>query len=92
VSAAISGCRRRGGTYLAEKYRRLTARRGKMRAAIAIAHKILVSVWHMLNDGTFYQDLGAGFLDRLDRERTAKHLVRRLAAMGFDVQLQQKAA
>ena len=92
VSAAISGCRRRGGTYLAEKYRRLTARRGKMRAAVAIAHKILVSIWHMLTDGTFYQDLGAGFLDRLDRERTAKHLVRRLAAMGFDVQLQEKAA
>lgn len=46
----------------------------------------------MLTDGTFYQDLGAGFLDRLDRERTSKHLVRRLAAMGFDVQLQEKAA
>lgn len=38
VTAAIS-CSRRGGTYLAEKYRRLTARRGKMRAAVAIAHK-----------------------------------------------------
>jgi transposase len=91
VTAAISGSRRRG-TYLAEKYRRLTARRGKMRAAVAVAHKILVSIWHMLTDGTFYQDLGAGFLDRLDRERTSKHLVRRLAAMGFDVQLQEKAA
>jgi transposase len=92
VTAAITGSRRRGGTYLAEKYRRLTARRGKMRAAVAVAHKILVSVWHMLSDGTFYQDLGAGFLDRLDRERTAKHLVRRLATMGFEVQLQDKAA
>jgi hypothetical protein len=29
-----------------------------MRAAVAIAHKILVSIWHMLTDGTFYQDLG----------------------------------
>jgi transposase len=92
VTAAITGSRRRGGTYLAEKYRRLTARRGKLRAAVAVAHKILVSIWHMLTDGTFYQELGAGFLDRLDRERTAKHLVRRLVNMGFDVQLQQKAA
>jgi transposase len=92
VTAAITGCRRHGGTYLAEKYRRLRARRGTMRAAIAIAHKILVSVWHMLRDGTFYQDLGAAFLDKLDRERTAKHLVRRLNAMGFGVQLQQTAA
>jgi transposase len=92
VTAAITGSRRRGGTYLAEKYRRLTARRGKLRAAVAVAHKILVSIWHMLTDGTFYQDLGAGFLDRLDRTRTAKHLVRRLASMGFDVQLHEKAA
>jgi hypothetical protein len=44
-----------------------------------------------LSNGTFYQELGAGFLDRLDRERTAKHLVRRLANMGFEVQLQQNA-
>jgi len=92
VNAAITGCRRGGGTYLAEKYRRLTARRGKMRAAVAIAHKLLVSIWHMLSDGTFYQDLGAAYLDRIDRTRTARHLVRRLTTMGFDVQLQQRAA
>jgi transposase len=91
VSAAVSGCRR-GGTHLAEKYRRLTARRGKMPAAVAIADKMLVSIWHMLTDGTFCQDLGAGYLDRLDRDRTAKHLLRRLTAMGYDVQLQETAA
>jgi len=46
----------------------------------------------MLRDGTFSKDLGAGYLDRLDRTRTAKHLVRRLAGMGFEVQLTEKAA
>jgi transposase len=92
ITAAITGSRRGGGSYLGEKYRRLSARRGKLRAAVAIAHKILVSIWHMLSDGTFYQDLGAAYLDRLDRTRTARNLVRRLAAMGFDVQLQEKAA
>jgi transposase len=91
VTAAITGCRR-SGTFLAEKYRRLRARRGTMRAAVAIAHKILVSVWHILRDGTFYHDLGAAYLDRRDRERTAKNLVRRLTSMGFEVQLQQTAA
>ena len=60
-----------------------------MRAAVAIAHKILVSIWHMLTDGTFYQDLGAAFLDRLDRTRTVSHLVRRLSSLGYTVQLQQ---
>jgi transposase len=94
VNAAIAGSGSRGhkGTYLAEKFRRLAARRGKMKAAVAIAHKIIVSVWHMLTDGTFYQDLGAGYLDRLDRTRNARHLVRRLTSMGFDVQLTEQAA
>ena len=94
VNAAISGSGTRGhqGTYLAEKFRRLAARRGKMKAAVAIAHKILVSIWHMFTDGTFYQDPGAGFLDRLDRTRNTKHLVRRLTNMGFDVELRERAA
>lgn len=91
VTAAITGSRRRG-TYLGEKYRRLAARRGKMRAAVAIAHKILVSIWHMLRDGVVYRELGADFLDKQDRTRTAKQLVRRLKGMGFDVQLQETAA
>jgi transposase len=91
VSAAVNAARCQG-TYLAEKYRRLTARRGKMKAAVAIAHKILISIWHMLSDGTFYQDLGVGYLDSLDRTRNARHLVRRLANMGFEVQLREKAA
>jgi transposase len=94
VNAAIAGSGSRGhkGTFLAEKFRRLAARRGKMKAAVAVAHKILVSIWHMLTDGTFYQDLGAGYLDRLDRTRNARHLVRRLTSMGFDVQLTEQAA
>jgi transposase len=91
VTAAITGSRRRG-SYLAEKYRRLAVRRGKLRAAVAVAHKILVSIWHMLRDGTFYRDLGADHLDRQDRSRTTRHLVRRLSDMGYDVQLQDKAA
>jgi transposase len=92
AASAGSGLRGHKGTFLAEKFRRLTARRGKMKAAVAIAHKILVSVWHMLTDGTFYQDLGAGYLDRLDRTRNANHLVRRLTKMGYQVQLSQTAA
>jgi transposase len=92
VTAAITGCRRRGGTHPAEKYRRLRARRGTMRAAVAIAHKILVSIWHMLSNGTFHQDPGPGFPDKMDRERTSKHLVRRLVNKGFEVQLREKAA
>jgi len=91
IIAAITGARKRG-SYLAEKYRRLRSRRGTMRAAVAIAHKILVAVYHMLADSTEYRDLGAAYLDNLDQRRHANQLVRRLSIMGFDVQITPKAA
>ena len=48
--AAISAARTRG-SYFKDKFHRLKARRGAMRAALAIAHKILVSAYHMLAKG-----------------------------------------
>jgi transposase len=91
VTAAVAAGKTRG-TYYAEKYRRLCARRGKLRAAVAIGHKILVAIYHMLTDGTLHEDPGAGYLDSLDRHRTSNQLIRRLNSMGFDVVLTPRAA
>jgi transposase len=91
MRAGFNGARRQG-SYFSEKFRRLAVRRGRLRAGMAIAHKMLVVIWHMLRDGTFYQDPGAACLDRMDRTRTASRLVKRLTAMGFDVQLNEAAA
>ena len=46
------------GTYYKEKYYRLKARLGAKRAAMAIAHKILVAVFHILAEGTEFRELG----------------------------------
>jgi transposase len=91
VTAAVAAGKTRG-TYYADKYRRLCARRGKLRAAVALGHTILVAIYHMLADGTFHADLGADYLDRLDKRRTSNQLIRRLNNLGFDVQLTPKAA
>ena len=53
VGAAISASRAKG-SYLKDKFYRLKARRGSMRAALAIAHKILVAAYHMLAKGGGY--------------------------------------
>ncbi len=73
-------------TYLKDKYWRLKARRGGLRAAVAIAHKILVAAYHMLSSGLPYNDRGDAYLD-FDRARTANNLVRRLERLGFAVEL-----
>jgi transposase len=91
VTAAV-GAEKQRGSYLSVKYRRLSARRGKMRAALAIAHKILIAVYRMLSTGADYKDLGPAYLDSLHQHRTAANLVRRLRDMGYEVSLQAKAA
>jgi transposase len=91
VTAAIAAAKTRG-TYLKDKYHSLRARRGAMRAAVAIGHKILVAVYHMLSTASDYKDLGPTYLDTLRKKRTTANLVRRLNEMGYDVALQPKAA
>ncbi len=50
-------------TYFASRYQRLAARRGKKRALVAIAAEMLKVIYHMLKDGTAYQELGGNYLD-----------------------------
>ena len=74
-------------TYLSALYRRLARRRGKNRATIAVAHSILISLYHMLRDGTSYRDLGANYFDQRDRDSTVRRAVRRIERLGYKVTL-----
>ena len=91
VTAAVCGARTKG-TYLRDKFHRLRARMGAKKAAVAVAHKILVAAFHMPQRATAFADLGAEYLDRVDKHRTAKRLVRRLDALGYAVMLRPKPA
>lgn len=90
VQAATSAGRTKGA-YLKDKYHRLRSRRGPKRAALAIAHKILVAAYHMMLRGTAYHELGEAYLDQLSEKRVAKGLVRRLERMGYQVEIQKAA-
>ena len=91
VTAAVCASRQRG-SYYKDKYHRLRARRGRLRAAMAIAHKILIAAYHMLAGGVPYRELGEAFLDQQARQRTIRHLLHRLNHLGYDVKLQPRAA
>ena len=91
VTAAVSASQAKG-TYLRDKFHRLKARMGTKKAAMAIAHKILVAIFHMLQRGIAFVDLGGDYLDRINKHRTAKRLVRRLNLLGYDVMLRPQAA
>jgi transposase len=87
---AANAASRTKNCYLRALYSRLAARRGKNRAKMAVARTILQMAYHMLQRGESYRELGADYLDRLDRERSAKRLVKRLQALGFDVHVKDQ--
>jgi transposase len=93
VEAANAAARAKG-TYLRDKFFRLKARRGYKRAVVAIAHKILVAIYHMLSQQVSYNDLGDLYLDKLNKNHLTRNLVHRLERLGYAVTLtlQQKAA
>ena len=91
VQAAVCAARTKG-SYYKDKYHRLKARRGAPRAAMAIAHKILVAVFHMLAKSIPFKELGEAFLDQQASKRTTTNLVRRLNNLGYDVLLRPKIA
>jgi transposase len=87
VQAAWAASRARG-TYLQAQYRRLAKRRGRKKALVAVGHTLLVIIYHVLQRGLPYLELGADFLDRLEPERLTRQLVHRLEKLGHKVILE----
>src|SRR5215217_3281617 len=85
VQCAWAASRKKDG-YLRAQFQRLRQRRGPKKAVCAVAASMLTAIWHMLRDGTFFQDLGPDHFDRRAKgDRTAR-LVKQLTALGYSVQ------
>ena len=90
IQAAHAASRTRDN-YLAAQFRRLAARRGKKRGAVAVAHSILVIAYHMLRNGTEYYELGGDYFDRRNKAQLQRNLVKRLEGLGLQVTLEPVA-
>lgn len=87
VEAAMAAGRS-SDNYLASQFRRLAARRGKKRAAVAVAHSILIIAYHLIQEGTVYVDLGSNYFDERKQDAVQHNLVKRLEKLGFRVALE----
>jgi transposase len=85
---AAQGAMRTKDTYLSAQGQRLTHRRGKKRAVVAVAHTILIIAYHVLQRRQPYQDLGSNYFDERDRSAIARQSVRPLEQLGFKVTLE----
>lgn len=75
-------------TYLRAVFYRTKARRGWGKAIVAVAHKLLVIIYHMLRDRSPYREIGGDYFDKINPARTARKLVARLERLGLQVTLQ----
>jgi transposase len=87
LGTAAMACSQNQNTYLGARYRRIAARRGPMKANVAIQHSLLIAIWHMGRTGTLYEDPGADFFARLHPERAKNRALHQLEAMGYQVTL-----
>jgi transposase len=69
---AARGAVRTRNSYLAAQYRRLVKRRGDKKAIVAVAHSLLVIVYHVLRDGQAYRDLGGTYFEHLHADRLTR--------------------
>jgi len=98
--AALSASRSTD-TYFGARFRRIAGRRparpgtkksrrqsaAGQTAVVALEHKMLTCAWHMLVDGTFYQDPGPDYYTRHHPAHTKAKAVKQLQALGYDVTL-----
>jgi transposase len=89
--AAMSASRTKN-TYLAVRYRRIAARRGPVRAIVAIERTILTAVWNMLTHHMTYTELGGDYYTRRDPTRAKHKAIRQLEALGYQVTVQPAVA
>ena len=73
------------GSYFKDKYYRLKARRGAKKAIVAIAHRILLGIYHVIKDGVDFRDLGEGYLTLRNKSQKVFHLRKQALALGFDL-------
>ena len=83
---------RKKDSYLQAQFYRIKARRGPKKAIMAVAASILAAIYHMLKDGTMYKDLGHDHFDRHSTDQQRKRLIKRLADLGYAVEIKPLAA
>ena len=72
-------------SYFYAQYMRISAHRGPKRAYVAVAHSMLISIYHILKDGVIFKDLGSDYYNQFNKERKINAYLKKLKALGWEV-------
>src|SRR5215470_11807201 len=86
---AANAAARSKNTFLGAYYQRLRKRMGHKKAIVALAHRILMIIYHLLKDQQAYRELGPGHVDEKAAEVAKRRALRTLEHLGYEVTLQE---
>jgi transposase len=76
---------RKPGSYFKDKFHRLRSRRGAKRAIVAIAHRILKGIYHIIKGGEKFRDLGEDYLSHKNEKRKLSYLQKQAKLLGYEL-------
>ncbi len=71
-------------SYFYAQYKRISAHRGSKRAYVAVAHSMLIAIYHILKDGVVFKDLGADYYNQFNTERKINAYLKKLKSLGWE--------
>lgn len=71
-------------SYFFAQFSRISAHRGKKRGYVAVAHSMLVAIYHILKDGVAFKDLGSEYYNQFNKERKINAYLKKLKALGWE--------
>lgn len=72
-------------SYFRAQFQRISAHRGSKKAYVAVAHSMLIAIYHILKDGVAFQDLGADYYNQFNKERKINAYLKKLKALGWEM-------
>lgn len=78
-------------SYFRAQFQRISAHRGSKKAYVAVAHSMLVAIYHILKDGATFQDLGADYYNQFNKERKITAYLKKLKALGWEMPVAMEA-
>jgi transposase len=86
---AAWGATMKKNCYLSSQYFRLVKRLGRKKALVAVAHSLLVIIYHVLQSDQTYTELGGDYFDRHHVEQQRDYYLRRLQMLGVKVTVEE---
>ena len=75
--------KRTKGSFFKAQFERLVVRRGKKRATVAVAHSMIIAIYHILKDGVPFKDLGEDYYSQFNTEKKINHYLKKLESLGW---------